>query len=211
MAIIYQDGQPGKICSKCKTWRSTNRYIKRLLSRDGFDSICCECRNTASREWRAKNKQRVQELNREFYEANREHRKAYHRTYRRNNPGYFRAKMLEFRQQNPTYNRDYNREWARSHPDKRAEKDNKRRAFKMGRKTSFTSQEWEVVKRAYNYTCLRCGSREPEIKLTADHVVPISKGGAGTIDNIQPLCKSCNSAKHNQTIDYRPGWKEPRT
>jgi 5-methylcytosine-specific restriction endonuclease McrA len=35
-------------------------------------------------------------------------------------------------------------------------------------------------------------------------VVPVSAGGANTIDNIQPLCGPCNSAKHTQTIDYRP-------
>jgi len=48
----------------------------------------------------------------------------------------------------------------------------------MGQDNSFTAQEWAELKRRYNYTCLRCGRREPEIKLTADHVVPISKGGA---------------------------------
>jgi 5-methylcytosine-specific restriction endonuclease McrA len=89
-------------------------------------------------------------------------------------------------------------------PDKRAEKDNKRRAFKMGQDNTFTAQEWAELKRHYNYTCLRCGRREPEIKLTADHVVPISKGGWRTINNIQPLCRSCNSAKYDDIIDYRP-------
>jgi 5-methylcytosine-specific restriction endonuclease McrA len=114
--------------------------------------------------------------------------------------------LLGIRERNPTYNRDYNREWGRANPDKIREKDNKRRAFKQGKPGSFTAQEWAELKRRYNYTCLRCGRREPEIKLTADHITPISKGGAGTIDNIQPLCKPCNSTKHGDTIDYRPYW-----
>lgn len=207
MAIVYQDGEPGKICTKCQQWQPVVRYRRRLLSRDGYDSICNECRNTSSREWRAKNKQRVQELNREFYEANREERLKYHRQYRQTHKQYFKEQMQKFRQENPNYNRDYMRQWGRANPDKIRAKDNARRAFKIGKPDSFTSAEWKALKERYNYTCLRCGRREPEIKLTADHIIPISKGGAGTIDNIQPLCKPCNSAKYDDEIDYRPSWE----
>ena len=40
-------------------------------------------------------------------------------------------------------------------------------------------------------------------KLTVDHIVPVSLGGKNTIDNLQPLCLTCNSKKHNKIIDYR--------
>ena len=63
--------------------------------------------------------------------------------------------------------------------------------------------EWNELKRKYNYTCLCCGKSEPEIKLTEDHIVPLSKGGSNYIDNIQPLCQVCNSTKNNKTIDFR--------
>jgi 5-methylcytosine-specific restriction endonuclease McrA len=79
----------------------------------------------------------------------------------------------------------------------------KRRALKAGNGGDFTGDEWIAMKQAYDYTCLRCGRRQPEIDLTMDHVVPISCGGRHEAANIQPLCSACNSAKHDAEIDYR--------
>ena len=70
---------------------------------------------------------------------------------------------------------------------------------------SHTEQDWEDLKKHYNYTCLRCGRREPEITLTKDHVIPLSYRGSNYIHNIQPLCGSCNSGKGAKHIDYRKG------
>ncbi len=80
---------------------------------------------------------------------------------------------------------------------------NKRRAKELGNGGSYTGKEWQQLKHYYNDRCLHCDKQEPEIKLTADHVLPISKGGSNNIDNIQPLCKHCNSSKLDKYIDYR--------
>lgn len=34
--------------------------------------------------------------------------------------------------------------------------------------------------------------------LTADHVVPLARGGSSTAENTRVLCRSCNSRKHSQ-------------
>lgn len=77
-----------------------------------------------------------------------------------------------------------------------------RRARKLNAEGSYTQEEWENKKAQYQYTCPACDKSEPEIQLTADHIVPLIKGGTNYIDNIQPLCQSCNSRKHTKTIVY---------
>lgn len=67
---------------------------------------------------------------------------------------------------------------------------------------SHTYGEWELLKKQYNYTCPCCGLSEPEIKLTEDHIIPLSKGGSDLIENIQPLCGKCNFKKHTSIIKY---------
>lgn len=75
-------------------------------------------------------------------------------------------------------------------------------ARKNGAIGSHTYGEWELLKAQYNWTCPCCGRKEPEIKLTEDHIIPLSKGGSDNIENIQPLCLSCNSKKNNKIIKY---------
>lgn len=68
--------------------------------------------------------------------------------------------------------------------------------------TGHTDEEWERLKARFNYRCVCCYRREPLIKLTKDHILPISQGGRDSIKNIQPLCKDCNHKKSNQNINY---------
>lgn len=49
----------------------------------------------------------------------------------------------------------------------------------------------EVFKRD-NYKCKQCGTEE---NLSIDHIKPVLRGGGNELDNLQCLCKSCNSKK----------------
>jgi hypothetical protein len=42
------------------------------------------------------------------------------------------------------------------------------------------------------FCCVRCGASDD---LTLDHVIALSRGGTNDIDNLQTLCRPCNSRK----------------
>ena len=62
---------------------------------------------------------------------------------------------------------------------------------------TYSLQDWKDLKQKHGFRCLHCGRQEPEIKLTRDHIVPLSRGGLNIISNLQPLCQPCNSRKFN--------------
>ena len=96
--------------------------------------------------------------------------------------------------------------WRASNPDAVAVQRQRRRARLAKAEGDHTAAEWRDLKEQYGHHCLCCGHAEPDIVLSADHVIPLSRGGSNAIDNIQPLCVSCNARKHTKSIDYRPGW-----
>ena len=66
--------------------------------------------------------------------------------------------------------------------------------------------------------CLYCGHEFSRPSLTRDHVLPLSKGGRDTWENVVTACFHCNSRKSNRTpqqanmpllaVPYRPSWIE---
>ncbi len=49
------------------------------------------------------------------------------------------------------------------------------------------------------YTCQYCGRTAPAAELTMDHVIPRSRGGESTWENLVTSCIECNNKKGNRT------------
>jgi 5-methylcytosine-specific restriction endonuclease McrA len=92
--------------------------------------------------------------------------------------------------------------WREANPEKRAALDHARRTRVAGNGGRYTAQEWKDLCNHYGNRCLSCG--RTDVKLTVDHVIPLKLGGVNTIENLQPLCKNCNSSKGASHRDYRP-------
>lgn len=56
------------------------------------------------------------------------------------------------------------------------------------------------VMHSAGFKCQCCGakpSKENNVVLHLDHIIPFSKGGGNEVDNLQVLCRDCNIAKSN--------------
>jgi 5-methylcytosine-specific restriction endonuclease McrA len=200
---------------------------------DGYKYRCRECFRVQAREERAANLEHYRAKEREYVEANKDHYRELKRAHQKANPEKYdealrkyrethqeeiNAKARERRQQDLEHYREigrksrekhaeernaYQREYGKANRDKLTLYTNARRARKLEAEGSHTDQEWQELKAFYDFKCLCCGQQEPDIKLTRDHVLPLTQGGTDSIDNIQPLCARCNSKKTNKHIDYR--------
>lgn len=162
-----------KLCFKCNKEKSLSEFGKDKYKKDGISSWCKECCNERNKKWKAANSEKVNKYKRKYYAAN---------------PDKEHKRIYEWYSINPGKIREYSLNW---------------RTRKNNNGGKFTNKEWQELKKRYNYMCLRCKRYEPEIKLTVDHIKPLIFGGENTVKNIQPLCKSCNSIKGKNNIDYR--------
>jgi len=137
----------------------------------------------AGRKYRAANPEKVREANRK---------------YAATHPERVRKKYADWLSANP----DYHREWSATNRDKECASSNRRRSLKAGDGGSYTAEEWLALCAQYDNQCIGPGPHGG--KLTVDHVIPVGQpGSTSNIDNLQPLCKSCNVRKGTKTIDYR--------
>jgi len=63
------------------------------------------------------------------------------------------------------------------------------------------------------YKCQYCDQEFPTSLLTLDHVLPLSRGGKTTWENVVTACKKCNNKKGNQMLyeaQMRPK-RQPKT
>jgi hypothetical protein len=61
-----------------------------------------------------------------------------------------------------------------------------------------TDQQWDALKAAWGGGCAYCGA--PEESVQRDCVLPISRGGRYTLENVVPACRSCNASKCNHEV-----------
>jgi len=70
--------------------------------------------------------------------------------------------------------------------------------YELYGKSNFSFEQWLEILDRFNYCCAYCS--RSDVKLTMDHVIPLSRGGKHEAENIVPACKPCNSKKGNRPV-----------
>lgn len=131
---------------------------------------------------------RKKEASRRYYERNKQKAREWHSK----NYVAHKARILERNKAWAAANRDAIRRLS-------LEGTNRRNARLRGAEGSHTREQWEALVARCGNRCACCGLQK---KLTRDHVVPLVAGGSDYIENIQPLCRECNSSKRDRTVRY---------
>lgn len=202
-----------KVCTKCHTEKDLSDFPNDYRRSDGKRSDCKTCRAKQDKLYKQNNREKVKARLHEYYIENKDKFfesakiwrgkypdkvKQYNKTSRQRNPIPSRIAVAKWTKLNPNYRRT----WTEQNRHKGIEYAEKRRALKAGADGTITGESFIELCSLYGNKCLRCG--RGDVKLTLDHIVPLSIGGTHTIENAQPLCKSCNSKKFQSVIDYRP-------
>ena len=182
-------------CTVCGRLRRVNAFFKASPSngaKHGRRMPCKKCRRPLHAA--AEHRRRTDPTHREAaYEAARRWSQAH--------PEYERARSQRRWRTEPVYRarvKAAKARWAVEHPEYYRTAAKLRRAKLRGVVCELTPEQWTAVLNAHGNACVYCGDSH---KLTMDHLVPISRGGNHTIDNVVPSCKSCNSSKHDRTLD----------
>ena len=154
-----------------------------------------------AKKWREENRERHREYQRNYRLEHREECAARNKQWDLEHPELVASYKKKYTVTHPGANNESSANWRKTHPEHKRILTRQRRAKIREAEGTISTAEWVSVLEKYGPNCLCCGETKP---LTMDHVVPIDCGGAHTIDNVQPLCLSCNSSKGTKTIDYRP-------
>lgn len=200
-------------CSVCKRILPASSFSKGR-NKSGLRSICKECVHKAyeadkdrilakHKAYYEQNKEKFLETCRQYRESHAEERKQYFAEYYQNN-----ADVIKERTHNAYLNmteKEAERRMNYYHTVRRTELFKRRRAKgEQDRREkarisggSLLESEWNENLMQFDNSCAYCGAKG---KMTRDHIVPLSKGGGYSKNNIVPCCTSCNSKKHNRDM-----------
>lgn len=213
MRTVPHPDQPtlfdGKVCTKCGFWHLFTAFSRAATLPDGHSVWCKACHSGYGRTHPRTPEQRARDnANRraKYALATPEEKRAmadrmiakYH-----SKPA-MRAKVIgrvkAAYRRNPEQRRTSITAWRRTHPEHVRATRHRRRSRVRGAGGKWTGDQWRALCDWFGNVCLACGEAGP---LTVDHVIPLAKDGANTIENLQPLCLPCNMAKGLAATDYR--------
>jgi 5-methylcytosine-specific restriction endonuclease McrA len=121
------------------------------------------------------------------------------------------ATTRALRASKPEEMRAQNRKYREGNPYGTAVRVAECRAKILGVKSTLTRQEWEEVVREANFKCHVCGKKvsleiSSPLRLSLDHIEPMSRGGDNVKSNVAPAHRICNQSRNSMTLEEFDDW-----
>lgn len=205
---MYTGGVPRNVCSdncrkKRKSRRSREYYLENVKNNP---ELYREIKDRANRRYR-ENKEQLKAQAREYYHKNKDKESFSNRRrkYRKENAEQIREYRAKYYRENKEFIRLKHKEYRKANPDVIHQQHARRRARIMGAFVENVDRG-EVLSRD-DWTCGICGGEIPKNALPdsplyphVDHIVPLSRGGKHSYDNVQASHASCNMQKHANEV-----------
>lgn len=190
-----------KKCAECSVDKLFSEYNKCSRAKDGLQAYCRDCQNKITRKWKKDNRQHVRKYDKLWWKKHPALKAAkFHRNYERN-----KAKRHQqsknWNYLNPEKRRMIRKSWQQRNKSKIADYQIIRCA-RMHNAPIVEKIDRQIIIERDNSTCyLWCKRKLPPHMITLDHVVPLSRGGTHTYDNLRVACQSCNSRKNAKLLE----------
>ncbi len=100
---------------------------------------------------------------------------------------------------NAAGNRARVRQWRLNNPEKAQAASAIKKARKRGIEATLTPGEWLAILNQYERRCYYCGLGG--VPMQQEHMIPLSRSGAHSAENVVPACGPCNNSKGTLTPD----------
>jgi 5-methylcytosine-specific restriction endonuclease McrA len=152
------------------------------------------CNRAAARRWYENNKERVAANVLAWQEAH---------------PEKVLVSKRKWYAKHPDASREQLNAWRKKNPEKARLQVQRRLSVLAGVVCTLTPEEWLDILEYFGHACAYC--LRTDLSLTQEHVVPISRGGGTTAENIVPACGSCNSKKGHRWVFFMVGASSARS
>jgi 5-methylcytosine-specific restriction endonuclease McrA len=212
-----------KVCTKCNVNKALEDYYKDTRHKDGRASECKSCHAKyeksdkgilAKAKYEKSDKGKLTRV--EYQRSDRG--KLRDAKYHKSDKGilarakYFksdRGKLIKAKYAKSDEGKLTQAKYMKSDKGKlaKARINHNRRSNEANTISDLALREINIILFLQNYQCIHPDHKDNRffdiLKPTTDHIKPLSKGGDLIKENVQYLCRSCNSKKHTKYIDYR--------
>lgn len=180
-----------KRCRRCGEEKARTCFYANKANRDGLGPYCKPCKVAHVAEWRRRNPEKTLAQRAAYRERHAEAIAARVQASKDADPGRWAAYWRDYYSANADTIRARARRWAKDNPGRRMEQERKRRAAKWGAERIETIDRERVIARD-NSTCHLCGKKVRRSDIHLDHLIPLSKGGTHTYNNVAVAHSRCN-------------------